>query len=127
MPATNNHCSIMARLHQIARILRRRQTVAEDGLWRALRGRRYEGRKFRRQHPIAGFIADFASIEAKLVVEVDGETHSTPAEIRRDRERTRALEAAGYMVLRVSNDQVRRNLPTVLDAIWMELNRTGSP
>ena len=117
----------MARLHQIARNLRRRQTVSEDKLWRALRGRRFDGRKFRRQHPIAGYIVDFACIEARLVIEVDGETHSTPGEVRRDHERTQAIEAAGYMVVRVANHEVRTNMPSVLDTIWLELNRMASP
>jgi very-short-patch-repair endonuclease len=117
----------MSRLHQIARNLRRRQTVSEEKLWRALRGRRFECRKFRRQHPIAGYIVDFACIEARLVIEVDGETHSTPGEVRRDLERTQAIEAAGYMVVRVSNHEVRTNMPSVLDTIWLELNRTASP
>ncbi|TDM99577.1 hypothetical protein CEE86_13930, partial [Lactobacillus crispatus] len=60
-----------------ARSLRRTQTSAEAKLWRVLRNRALNGWKFRRQHPIDRYIVDFACIEAKLIVEVDGATHST--------------------------------------------------
>ncbi len=105
-----------------ARGLRQNQTASEATLWYALRSRRFDGYKFRRQHPIAGHVADFACIAAKLVIEIDGETHSTNLEWRRDAERTRSLEAAGYFVMRFNNDDVRRNLAGVRDAIWMHLN-----
>ena len=60
-----------------ARHLRRNQTTAEAKLWRVLRNRALNGWKFRRQYPIDRFIVDFACVEARLVVEVDGATHST--------------------------------------------------
>jgi very-short-patch-repair endonuclease len=104
------------------RRLRRENTRAEATLWYALRNRRFGGYKFRRQHPIAGYVADFVCIDAKLVIEVDGETHSTGAERRKDAERTHVLEAAGYFVLRFDNDDIRRNLSGILDAVWMHLN-----
>ncbi len=116
----------MSRATALSRRLRREQTSVEATLWYALRNRRFDGYKFRRQHPVAGFVADFACIAAKLVIEIDGETHSTGAERRRDADRTRALEAAGYFVLRFNNDDIRRNLSGVLDAVWMHLNLRGT-
>jgi very-short-patch-repair endonuclease len=58
-----------------AKVLRKTMTDAEILLWKALRNRRLNGFKFRRQHPIKGFIADFYCHEARLVIEVDGEIH----------------------------------------------------
>ena len=71
-----------------AQNLRRSTTAAEAQLWRMLRGRRLLGRKFVRQLPIGPFFADFACREAKLVVEIDGATHSTDAEAASDASRT---------------------------------------
>ncbi|CAH1652867.1 MULTISPECIES: endonuclease domain-containing protein [unclassified Chelatococcus] len=80
-----------------ARQLRANQTTPEEKLWHVLRHRKLNGRKFRRQHPIDRFIVDFPRIEAKLVVEVDGATHSTAAETLYDRNREAILTAAGFM------------------------------
>ena len=92
-------------------------TDAERPLWSALRGRRLQGLTFRRQVPIAGFIVDFACHQKKLVIEVDGATHSTEIERRKDAIRTAALEAEGYRVVRFWNDDIYRNLPDVLDRV----------
>jgi very-short-patch-repair endonuclease len=79
-----------------ARKLRYSQTSAEFRLWQALRNRRLERWKFRRQHPIDKYIIDFVSLEGKLLVEVDGVTHATAAALRRDEERTRVLERSNF-------------------------------
>lgn len=100
-----------------ARQLRTAQTNAEARLWQALRGRRLAHHKFRRQHPIDRYIVDFASVDAKLIIEVDGATHSTDAEMARDSERTRALEYFGFHIVRVSNLDVYNNLEGVLQMI----------
>ena len=68
-----------------------------------------------------GFIADFASFDARLVVEVDGATHSTDQEIAYDAARSAALAAQGFAVLRFANEDVYRNLEGVLEAIRMRL------
>ncbi|MBY0361485.1 MAG: DUF559 domain-containing protein [Phreatobacter sp.] len=73
-----------AERRNVCRGLRQHQTASEATLWYALRSRRFDGYKFRRQHPIAGHVADFACIAAKLVIEIDGETHFTSFERRRD-------------------------------------------
>ncbi|CAN1722959.1 ribonuclease P protein component [Hyphomicrobium sp. 1Nfss2.1] len=104
-----------------ARSLRRTASSAEDLLWRELRNRQLGRWKFRRQHPIDRFIVDFVTIAGKLIIEVDGATHSTPEEMRRDAERTRILESLGFHVVRVTNDDVYRNLDGVLESILHEL------
>jgi very-short-patch-repair endonuclease len=104
-----------------SRELRKEQTLAEDILWRELRGRRLGRWKFRRQHPIARYIVDFVTLDGRLVVEVDGATHSTDRERERDARRTRDLEHRGFHVLRVTNTEVYKNLDGVLEAILHEL------
>ena len=79
------------------------------------------GFRFRRQVILGGFIADFASFDARLVVEVDGATHSTDQEIAYDAARSAALVAQGFTVLRFTNEDVYRNLDGVLETIRMKL------
>ena len=107
---------------QRARTLRIADTKAENRLWQALRNRQLEGRKFRRQHPIDRYVVDFVALSGKLIVEVDGATHSTPREIAHDEERTRHLEALGFRVMRVTNRDVSENLRGVLATILSELS-----
>jgi very-short-patch-repair endonuclease len=102
---------------QKARELRAEQTNAEAILWRALRDRRLKGIKFRRQRPIDRYIVDFVAIGAKLIVEIDGATHSTARELTRDAERTRILESLGFHIVRVTNIDVYKNLDGVLEMI----------
>jgi very-short-patch-repair endonuclease len=102
---------------QIARELRQRQTPAETILWEALRNRRLDGLKFRRQHPIADthFVADFVCYEEKLVIELDGVVHETQSEA--DAERQAIIETQGYRVIRFQNEHVYRQLEGVLTRI----------
>ena len=72
------------RLAPIARSLRREATPAERRLWSGIRREQIEGFKFRRQVVLCGSVVDFACYEARLIVEVDGATHSTDAEVVRD-------------------------------------------
>jgi very-short-patch-repair endonuclease len=104
-----------------ARALRRAQTPAEVRLWGHLRGRRLEGFKFVRQEAIGPFIADFVCREARLVVEVDGATHSTEDELRHDRRREACLAELGYRVVRIHNDEVYQRLDDVLATILAAL------
>jgi very-short-patch-repair endonuclease len=105
-----------------SRSLRAAQTSAEARLWQALRNRKLARWKFRRQHPIDRYIVDFVTLAGKLIVEVDGVTHSTQSEIARDTERTRALESFGFHVIRISNTDVFENLDGVLELVHAELN-----
>ena len=79
-----------------ARSLRQTQTSAEAKLWSKLRNRQLAGAKFVRQEPIGPCFADFCCREQRLVVELDGATHSTDAELARDAKRTHFLEAQAY-------------------------------
>ena len=92
--------------------MRHEPTLEEDLLWQRLRGKQLGGLKFRRQHAISRFIADFYCAEAKLIVEVDGEIHEATRE--RDNERSRILESLGFRVLRVTNTDVRNAIDDVL-------------
>ena len=110
-----------SRLASLARGLRRNATSAERRLWRGLRRKEVGGFRFRRQVALAGCIADFASLDARLVIEVDGATHSTDEELARDAARTAALAAQGFTVLRFTNDEVFHNLDDVLETVYQKL------
>lgn len=101
--------------------LRARSTSAEARLWRMLRNRRLGRWKFRRQHPIDRYVVDFVTLEGRLVVEVDGATHSLPTELRYDAERTRILEALGYRVVRIGNGDIYENIEGVMTYLLAEL------
>jgi len=107
----------MDRFKAKARNLRASQTSAEAKLWQALRNRRLARWKFRRQHPIDRYVVDFVTLDGKLIVEVDGVTHSEPSEVERDEARSRVLESCGFLVVRVSNTDVYENLEGVLEMI----------
>jgi very-short-patch-repair endonuclease len=77
--------------------------------------------KFRRQHPIGPFIADFYCAEHKLVVEIDGEIHEL--QIEQDQTRTKQFEDYGYKLLRFHNQQVEKDLESVLRTILESCNR----
>ncbi len=104
-----------------AKRLRRSMTKAETVLWTALKGRALDGWRFRRQHPVGPYVADFACVEAKLVVEVDGATHGERHEIEHDRERSAFLARQGFRVLRVGNLDVYENLDGVVRLIAASL------
>ena len=110
------------RLRAFARKMRNAPTEAEERLWGALRNRRLDKLKFRRQVPVGAYIADFVCMEAKLIVEVDGTQH---AESRRDVARDADLEAGGFRVLRFWNDEVMRDLDSVCATI-IAFARDGS-
>src|ERR1700759_2758754 len=89
-----------------ARALRRNKTSAEAILWQALRNRALREHKFVRQEPIGAYFADFCCRERKLVIEIDGATHSTDAECARDAKRTHFFESQNYHVVRFTNADV---------------------
>ncbi|MCS6937071.1 MAG: DUF559 domain-containing protein [Candidatus Bipolaricaulota bacterium] len=111
------------RLLRSARQLRRSLTPAEAKLWRRLRCRR-SSFKFRRQHPLGPFIVDFYCPSAKIVIEIDGDSHALQE--RYDRERTDWLNARGYRVLRFDNRDVLQNIDGVLTQI-LEACARASP
>jgi very-short-patch-repair endonuclease len=102
--------------------LRRNMTDAERTLWRELRHDRL-GRRFRRQHPIPPYVADFACVEARLVVETDGGQHAD----RRDQARDAYLRRQGWRILRFWNNDVLQNTSGVLQTIAAALTEENSP
>ena len=105
------------RLTDNARNLRTASTNVERLLWHRLRNRQLENCKFRRQHPIQGYILDFACEELKLGIELDGGQHNEQANQYYDRIRTEKLKAAGWHILRFWNNEVNENIEGVLISI----------
>lgn len=105
--------------------LRKTMTNAEQLLWEQL-NKKQLGYKFRRQHPISEFIADFYCHAAKLVVEVDGGIHKLKEQKNYDLARSKELKKLGITVLRFTNEQVENGLKTVVGIIKSHLNRTLS-
>ncbi len=108
-------------LKELADDKRKNQTEAEQLLWEALRGKKLEGYKFRRQHVIDEFIVDFVCLRNKLVVEVDGGYHNKPEIKEADELRTNILNELGYRVIRFTNEQVIGDFESVLEQIHKEL------
>jgi very-short-patch-repair endonuclease len=106
-----------------ARLLRQNMTDAERTIWSQLRGRRLNGFKFKRQWTIRGYVVDFCCIENRLIVEIDGGQHNAV----RDAARTKALNGAGYRVIRFWNNEVQENLEGVLTSLLAELEQHPHP
>ena len=104
-----------------ARSLRKAMPKSEIILWQHVRREQLDGFKFRRQVPVGPFIADFACVGLKLIVEVDGATHAEDHEIVHDVRRTRFLEAQGWRVVRVLNTDIYESLDGVLSLLLDEL------
>jgi len=102
-------------LREKARVLRRNMTPPERILWSRVRRRQLLGRKFRSQHVVAGFIADFACLSPKLVIELDGEIHDGRWDL--DAERAKLLRGLGFRILRIRNEEVLVDIGAVLARI----------
>jgi len=100
---------------EAAKQLRRHATPEENLLWQQLRRNQLNGLHFRRQQVIDGFIADFYCHAAGLIVELDGPVHDQ--QIEYDQERDRILSARGLRILRVKNQDIKRDLHDVLARI----------
>lgn len=107
--------------HKRAKSYRRELTAAENVLWQEIRRKQIHGHHFRRQVPIGPFIADFACVKAKLIIEVDGVGHAEPDEIARDAKRTSYLENLGWRVIRFMNVEIFDETDAVIDSIWHHL------
>ena len=104
---------------QNARRLRKQATEAEQRLWFLLRRKQLDGYRFRRRVPIGDYVADFACLAERLIVEVDGSQHiEREAE---DAQRTAWLQARGYRVVRVWNNDITANPEGVVAAILAAL------
>ena len=112
----------------VCRELRRNETEAEKILWKAIRNRNLNGKKFYRQQPIfhdvtgreTFFVADFYCFTDKLIIELDGRCHQYRLE--EDKHRTEILNLLGLRVIRFSNDEVINNLGFVLNEIKKSLS-----
>ena len=108
-----------------AKQLRSYATEPEQALWRALKRIPVYGSHFRRQVPIGPYVADFACLKARLIIELDGGHHSQDDIAAKDEARTRWLEKEGYRVVRFWNSELTENMNGVLDTIYAAL--CGSP
>ncbi len=112
-------------LRDRARGMRKQPSQAERAVWEIVRDNRL-GFKFRRQRPISRYIADFACMEAKLIIEIDGSSHDLADQIERDAERTALLQALGWRVLRIRDELVLSD-PSAATALIVEALRQPSP
>ena len=108
-----------------ARQLRSNATEPEQALWRALKQIPVYGSHFRRQVPIGPYVADFACLKARLLIELDGGHHSQDDTAAKDEIRSRWLESEGYRVIRFWNAEPIENMSGILDTIYAALY--GSP
>lgn len=111
------------RLKEFVRSNRSNLTEAENILWQSLRGKKLENYKFRRQHIIGPFIADFVCLKSRLIIEVDGLIHQLPENIDSDRERSLWLYGKGFDVIRFTNNQVIHQTAEVLETILRRLKQ----
>lgn len=111
------------RLKEFVRSNRSNPTEAENILWQSLRDKKLEKHKFRRQHIIGPFIADFVCLKSRLIIEVDGLIHQLPENMESDRERLLWLYRKGFDVIRFTNDQVIHQTDEALETILRRLNQ----
>jgi very-short-patch-repair endonuclease len=109
-----------------ARRLRRKMTLPEVLLWRELR-QRPGGVKFRRQHPAGPFILDFACMQAKLAIEVDGRGHDHSEQVVKDEARDEWLMNQGYRTLRIPAAEVLKDLSAVVESILAQCQPLHRP
>jgi very-short-patch-repair endonuclease len=116
------HC-ISDEQRGFAKTLRSEQTQLESRLWHELRAKRLDGRKFKRQVPIEGYVVDFVCFEARLIVEMDGPLHRKPEQQAKDAVRDAALRGQGFS-LRFSDEAA---LGWVVDEIRSAVSLSPSP
>jgi very-short-patch-repair endonuclease/viroplasmin and RNaseH domain-containing protein len=113
-------CSDYDLLKEFAKENRHKPTLAEDILWNAIKAGQI-GFKFRRQHIVGNYIADFACLHYKLIIEVDGIYHFKDGQIVKDKDRTIDLESLGFHVIRFTNDEIVGNIDNVTNRIKEEI------
>ena len=105
---------------QRSRELRQKMTLPEKILWQFLRGSTFAGLRFRRQHPIGRYIADFCCPAKKLIIELDGEYHANNRQ--EDKDRQDFLQEHGFRVLRFANEHVFDRIEWILQTVADELS-----
>jgi very-short-patch-repair endonuclease len=123
------HSQLSAQQKGRAKQLRQRMTRAETLLWRYIKAHRIDDLGFRRQVPIHNYIADFVCHSARLIIEIDGESHDLESRQLRDKARDEWFESQGYAVLRFTNSDVLQNLNGVVELIreTASLRSRGAP
>ena len=101
-------------LSEFRKELRRNLTPAEAFLWKYLKSKQFNGKRFVKQHSIGNYIVDFYCASEKLIIELDGEVHQTPNAMEYDEKRTKYLETLGYTVIRFENKMVFDNFQSVM-------------
>ena len=101
-------------LLECRRALRKNLTPAEAFLWKQLKGKQLDGKKFAKQHSIGNYIVDFYLASDKLIIELDGEVHQNATAAEYDQKRTDYLKSQGFTVIRFENKMVFNNLTSVL-------------
>ena len=107
----------LAGIFKKAKVLRNNMTDAEKTLWQYLKNKRLNGLRFKAQHPLMGFIADFYCHKAKLVIEIDGRRHQAAEQKEYDNDRTYEMERFDIRVIRFTNEQITNDMELVLEAI----------
>ena len=113
-------------LKEFAEHNRKYPTEAERVLWSLIRNKNI-GDKFRRQHIIGNYIADFACLHNKLIIEIDGGYHLVDNQIVKDNERTESLEELGFRIVRFTNDEVLYDTDRVMNEIHEAMNTPTTP
>jgi len=106
-----------------AKKLREKQTEAEEKFWLAVKDNQIEGYKFRRQHPLSIYIADFYCHALQLVIEIDGGYHLSEEQQILDKKRTADIEFQGLSVIRFTNEEIMSNLKEAIDKIKSHIKR----
>ena len=123
MPDKYSNHGYNKNLQPYANRLRKELTKAEACLWKyILKGKQLRGYQFRRQRPVLNYIADFLCLELMLIIEVDGLTHHGEETVLKNKRKQTDLEAAGFTVLRFTDDEVLNNIKIVHDYLenWIE-------
>jgi very-short-patch-repair endonuclease len=107
----------------LAKWFRKKETKSEKMLWKHLKGKNIRGVKFRRQHPIEFYIADFYCHEARLVIELDGPIHKSQDRKLHDENRSAEMDRLGIKVIRFTNEEVNNNIATVIKAIRNQIDQ----
>ena len=108
-------------LFDYAKKLRMNLTSAEEFLWQHLSNKQILNQKFRLQHPVLFFIADFYCHKIKLIIEVDGGYHNKTLQFQYDKNRDEELEALGLKVIRFTNNEVLFNIEQTIERIKNEI------
>jgi len=117
MTKNSMHFDAKPILFEFAKVLRERQTTAEELIWNRIKNRKLKGLKFRRQHPIDCYIADFYCHDLKMVIEIDGNYHSTEDQSKYDFNRDGEMKEYGIFIKRITNKEVINNFENTINLL----------